>query len=191
MSKGDITRQCAAWWCLAQDFRQRDRVDVNPRDCPLCCNLLWSVWDDSAWLYLFPVHPMLADVVEAIWEAGFPDGGTARSIVLPIVSPIFCFHYRTVPALCLDLRPEAPTNPWIASSPFGVAGMQTRNHDLREAILKRRGQREHAAAGSGYAARCATGGIVHQRVPEAVPCIGRRSALEDQLGGNPLRQGTV
>jgi hypothetical protein len=65
----------------------------------------------------FPVHPMLADVVEAIWEADIPNGGTARSIVLPVVSPILCFHYLDPPALCPDFHPQAPTNQWIASNP--------------------------------------------------------------------------
>jgi hypothetical protein len=79
----------------------------------------------------FPVHPMLADVVEAIWEAGIPNCGTARSIVLPVVSPIPCFHHRIPPALCLDFRPQATTNRWIASSPFRVTGTKTHAARLR------------------------------------------------------------
>ncbi len=39
-----------------------------------------------------PVLPELAEVVEAIWHADFPDPGAARSMVLPVVSPIICFH---------------------------------------------------------------------------------------------------
>lgn len=47
------------------------------------------------------VRPELADVVEAIWHTDFPDAGAARSMVLPVVSPIACFHYRTAPLLRL------------------------------------------------------------------------------------------
>jgi AraC-like DNA-binding protein len=47
----------------------------------------------------YPVKPELAGVVEAIWHADFPDAGAARSMVLPVVSPILCFHYRSAPLL--------------------------------------------------------------------------------------------
>jgi AraC-like DNA-binding protein len=46
-----------------------------------------------------PVRPELVGVVEAIWHADFPDAGAARSMVLPVVSPILCFHYRSAPLL--------------------------------------------------------------------------------------------
>jgi AraC-like DNA-binding protein len=50
--------------------------------------------------YVFHSVPAeLADVVEAIWHADFPEGGAARSMVLPVVSPILCFHYRSAPLL--------------------------------------------------------------------------------------------
>jgi len=50
--------------------------------------------------YVFHSVPAeLADVVEAIWHADFPDAGAARSMVLPVVSPILCFHYRSAPLL--------------------------------------------------------------------------------------------
>ena len=45
------------------------------------------------------VRPELAGVVEAIWHADFPDAGAARSMVLPVVTPILCFHYRSAPLL--------------------------------------------------------------------------------------------
>ncbi len=45
------------------------------------------------------VRAELADVVEAVWHADFPDAGAARSMVLPVVSPILCFHYRSAPLL--------------------------------------------------------------------------------------------
>jgi len=45
--------------------------------------------------------PELAEVVEAIWHADFPDADAARSLVLPVVSPILCFHYRSAPLLRL------------------------------------------------------------------------------------------
>ena len=37
----------------------------------------------------FPVHPKLKGVIEAIWDTDFPNPGVARSLVLPVVSPIF------------------------------------------------------------------------------------------------------
>lgn len=50
--------------------------------------------------YVFhSVRAELAGVVEAIWYADFPDAGAARSMVLPIVSPILCFHFRSAPLL--------------------------------------------------------------------------------------------
>ena len=49
----------------------------------------------------YPVRSELEEVVEAIWHADFPDAGAARSIVLPVVSPIVCFHFRTAPRLRL------------------------------------------------------------------------------------------
>ena len=45
------------------------------------------------------VRAELADVVEAIWHADFPGADGARSMVLPVVSPILCFHYRSAPLL--------------------------------------------------------------------------------------------
>ncbi len=45
------------------------------------------------------VRAELADVVEAIWHADFPGAGAARSMVLPVVSPILCFHFRSAPLL--------------------------------------------------------------------------------------------
>lgn len=45
------------------------------------------------------VRAELADVVQAIWHADFPCVGAARSMVLPVVSPILCFHYRSAPLL--------------------------------------------------------------------------------------------
>jgi hypothetical protein len=50
--------------------------------------------------YVFhPVRAELADVVEAIWHTDIPNAGAARSMVLPVVSPILCFHYRSAPLL--------------------------------------------------------------------------------------------
>jgi hypothetical protein len=37
----------------------------------------------------------------------------------------------------------------------------------------------------------AVGGVLHQRVLEAVLRVGRRAAPVDQLGGDQLRQGVV
>ncbi len=46
-----------------------------------------------------PVRAELADVVETIWHADLPNAGGARSMVLPVLSPILCFHYRSAPLL--------------------------------------------------------------------------------------------
>ena len=48
-----------------------------------------------------PVWPELRGVVEAIWHTDVPNAGAARSMVLPLVSPILCFHYRKAPLLRL------------------------------------------------------------------------------------------
>jgi len=106
----------------------------------------------------FRVHPALTNIVEAIWEADIPDAGTARSIVLPVVSPILCFHYRAPPALCLDFRADAPTTQWIASSSFRITGMQSRAARLR-------------ASGP-------VGGVMVRLKPESASRIGR-SLLPD------------
>jgi hypothetical protein len=50
----------------------------------------------------YPVRAELADVVEAIWHADFPNPSAARSMVLPLVSPTICFHYRCAPLLRLE-----------------------------------------------------------------------------------------
>jgi AraC-like DNA-binding protein len=50
----------------------------------------------------YPVRAELAEVVEAIWHADFPDAEGARSMVLPVVSPIICFHYRCAPLMRLE-----------------------------------------------------------------------------------------
>jgi AraC-like DNA-binding protein len=74
----------------------------------------------------FPVDPRLAEVVEAIWETDIPDAKAARSIVMPVVTPILCFHYRWAPALCFDLRARLDDQAWIAAGRFRITGVQSR-----------------------------------------------------------------
>lgn len=68
-----------------------------------------------------PVLPELAEVVEAIWHADFPDPGAARSMVLPVVSPIICFHYRCAPVLRLE-SPGAE-QPLVDPGRYRMTGM--------------------------------------------------------------------
>lgn len=75
---------------------------------------------------LFPLHPRLADVVEAIWDTDVPEPGTARSIVLPLVSPILCFHHRAPPALCFHNRRSPAPNEWINSGRYRITGASGR-----------------------------------------------------------------
>ncbi len=79
----------------------------------------------------FPLHPALADVAEAIWDTDFPAAETARSIVLPVVSPILCFHYRSPPALCFRYCPPPAANEWIDSSRYRMTGVQSHAARLR------------------------------------------------------------
>jgi AraC-like DNA-binding protein len=45
----------------------------------------------------FHPHPRLAEIIDAIWDVDIPDphfGQTISIAVLPVVSPVLCFHYR-------------------------------------------------------------------------------------------------
>ena len=70
-------------------------------------------------------------MVEAIWETDVPDAKAARSIVLPVVTPISCFHYRQAPALCFDLRSRLDDRVWITAGRFRMTGVQGRAVGLR------------------------------------------------------------
>ncbi len=50
----------------------------------------------------FPPHPRLEAVVEAIWDHDVPDIRSAPTVVMPVVSPTLCFHYRIPPAICFQ-----------------------------------------------------------------------------------------
>jgi AraC-like DNA-binding protein len=79
----------------------------------------------------FPPHPKLAAVVEAIWDHDVPDTTAAPTVVMPVVSPTLCFHYRVPPAICFDYRPSPSPHDWRQPGRFRITGPQSRAVRLR------------------------------------------------------------
>jgi AraC-like DNA-binding protein len=79
----------------------------------------------------FPVHPRLKDVIEAIWDTDFPNPGAARSIVLPLVSPILCFHYRSPPFLRTSAKAGVDGETWIDPGCYRMTGIHSKAARLR------------------------------------------------------------
>lgn len=79
----------------------------------------------------FPVHPSLKGVIEAVWDTDFPNPGAARSIVLPIVSPILCFHYRSPPLLRTNAKTADSGETWIDPGRYRMTGVYSKAARLR------------------------------------------------------------
>jgi AraC-like DNA-binding protein len=79
----------------------------------------------------FPVHPRLEEVIEAIWDTDFPDPGAARSMVMPIVSPILCFHYRSPPLLRIAANTASDDETWINPGRYRMTGIYSKAARLR------------------------------------------------------------
>lgn len=79
----------------------------------------------------FPVHPKLKGVIEAIWDTDFPNPGVARSLVLPVVSPILCFHYRSPPLLQITARAGDEGETWIDPGCYRMTGIYSTAVRLR------------------------------------------------------------
>lgn len=70
----------------------------------------------------FQPDPRLGEVVEAIWDTDVPQPGAVGSLVLPLVSPILCFHFRVPPQLCFQREPAGADSEWIVSTRYRVTG---------------------------------------------------------------------
>ena len=79
----------------------------------------------------FPPHPALAPVVEAIWDHDVPETGIVPTVVMPIVSPTLCFHYRIPPAISFQYRPPSGQEDWRQPGRFRITGSQSRAVRLR------------------------------------------------------------
>jgi AraC-like DNA-binding protein len=79
----------------------------------------------------FPVHPRLKGVIEAIWDTDFPNPGAARSVVLPLVSPILCFHYRSPPLLRANAKTAGGGETWIDPGRYRMTGIYSKAARLR------------------------------------------------------------
>ena len=79
----------------------------------------------------FPVHPRLKGVIEAIWDTDFPNPGAARLIVLPVVSPILCFHYRSPPLLRTNPKSADSVETWIDPGRYRMTGIYSKAARLR------------------------------------------------------------
>jgi len=79
----------------------------------------------------FPPHPRLAAVIEAIWDHDVPDTDAAPTVVMPVVSPTLCFHYRIPPAISFQHRPSSHSNDWRQPGRFRITGAQGRAVRLR------------------------------------------------------------
>lgn len=77
------------------------------------------------------LNPRLVDIVEAMWDSHIPDAAAASSIVLPVVSPIMCFHYGAPPLLRLDDPAASVRESWGNPGRFRITGVQTRAARLR------------------------------------------------------------
>lgn len=76
------------------------------------------------------IDPRLSQVVESIC-ASEADPGATRSIALPVVSPILCFHWRQAPLLGhYDPTPKAQ-EAWSDPGRLRITGVQTRAARLR------------------------------------------------------------
>lgn len=79
----------------------------------------------------YAVHPQLQDTVEAIWEADIPQAAAARTIVLPVMSPILCFHYRVAPDMALNAFGTERDENWIETARHRLTGAWSRAARLR------------------------------------------------------------
>jgi len=79
----------------------------------------------------FAPHPALAAVVEAIWDHDVPETGVAPTVVMPVVSPTLCFHYRIPPAICFEYRPSPHPDGWRQPGRYRITGSQSRAVRLR------------------------------------------------------------
>ena len=79
----------------------------------------------------FPPHPRLEAVVEAIWDHDVPDIRSAPTVVMPVVSPTLCFHYRIPPAICFQPCPSPLAENWRQPGRYRITGSQSRAARLR------------------------------------------------------------
>ena len=79
----------------------------------------------------FTPHPLLAAVVEAIWDHDVPEVGVAPTVVMPVVSPTLCFHYRIPPAICFQYLPSAQPSAWRQPGRYRITGTSSRAVRLR------------------------------------------------------------
>jgi AraC-like DNA-binding protein len=79
----------------------------------------------------FPPHLRLEAVVEAIWDHDVPDIRSAPTVVMPVVSPTLCFHYRIPPAICFQPCPSPLAENWRQPGRYRITGSQSRAARLR------------------------------------------------------------
>jgi AraC-like DNA-binding protein len=72
----------------------------------------------------------LAEIVEAI-SITDADPGAGSSIVLPVVTPIICFHFRQAPLLRLGDPASGAGETWADPGRLRITGVQTRAARLR------------------------------------------------------------
>ena len=79
----------------------------------------------------FSPHPRLITVVEAIWDHDVPETGVAPTVVMPVVSPTLCFHYRIPPAISFQDYPSTGPDDWRQPGRFRITGSQSHAVRLR------------------------------------------------------------
>ena len=147
----------------------------------------------------FRPHPALAAVVEAIWDHDVPETGAAPTVVMPVVSPTLCFHYRVPPAICFNYRPSFHPDDWRQPGRYRITGAQSHAARLRpigpvggvmvrlrpEAAARLTGvsmrQFHDAAFSIDDVFRPAEVSLLDERLAEAADPAGRVAAVQDFL----------
>ncbi len=135
-------------------------------------------------------------VVEAIWDHDVPETSVAPTVVMPVVSPTLCFHYRFPPAICFQYRPSPLPGDWRQPGRFRITGPQSRAVRLRphgpvggvmvrlrpEAAARVTGGAMHQFHDTAYSIddvfRSAEVSLLDERLAEAADPAGRVAAVQ-------------